>query len=42
MEREQWKSVLVKSGALCAITAGVALMQQWSASSWVTREQVRV
>jgi len=42
MARGLWKSVLVKSGALCVITAGVALMQQWSASSWDTREQVRV
>ena len=30
------------SGDLCAITAGVALMQQWSASSWNSREQVCV
>ena len=39
--REQWRSVIVESGALSAMIAGTVMMQQWSANSWDSREQVR-
>ena len=48
MLREQWRSVIVESGALSVITAiawvaalaGAGMMLQWSANSWDSREQV--
>ena len=38
--RELWRSVIVESGALSVITAGTAMMQQWSVSSGDSRQQV--
>ena len=38
--REQWRSVIVESGALSVMTAGTGMMLQWSVSSWDSREQV--
>jgi len=38
--RGLWRSAWVESGALCVITAGIALMQQSSANSWDSKEQV--
>ena len=38
--REQWRSVIVESGALSVMTAGAGMMLQWFASSWDFREQV--
>ena len=40
MLREQWRSVIVGSGALSVMTAGTGMMLQWSVSSWDSREQV--
>ena len=40
MVREQWRSVIVESGALSVMTAGAEMMLQWFASSWDSREQV--
>ena len=40
MVREQWRSVIMESGALSAMTGGAVMMQQWSANSWDSREQV--
>ena len=41
MLRELWRSVWVESGALFVMTAGVGMMQQLSANSWGSKEQVR-
>jgi len=38
--RGRWRSVIVESGALSVMTTGAAMMQQWSVSSWDSREQV--
>ena len=38
--RGQWRFVIVESGALSVMTAGTAMMLQWSANSWDSREQV--
>ena len=38
--REQWRSVIVESGALSVMTDGAGMMLQWSANSWDFREQV--
>ena len=40
MVREQWRSVIVESGALSVMTTGTGMMLQWSANSWDSREQV--
>ena len=40
MLRGQWRCVIVESGALSVMMAGTGTMQQWSASSWDSREQV--
>ena len=40
MVRGQWRCVTVESGALSVMTAGTAMMQQLSANSWDSREQV--
>ena len=31
--REQWRSVIVESGALSVMTAGTGMMLQWSANN---------
>ena len=41
MLRELWRSVWVESGALFVMTGGVGIMQQLSANSWGSKEQVR-
>ena len=38
--RGQWRCVIVESGALSVMMAGVTIMQQWSVNSWGSREQV--
>ena len=38
--REQWRCVIVESGALSVMTAGTVMMLQWSVNSWGSREQV--
>ena len=38
--RGQWRSVIAGSGALSVMTTGTGMMQQWSANSWDSREQV--
>ena len=38
--RGLWRSVIVESGALSVMMAGMGMMQQLSASSWDSREQV--
>jgi len=41
MLRELWRSVWAESGALFVMTAGMGMMQQLSANSWGSKEQVR-
>ena len=41
MQRVQWRSVIVESGALSVMIAGTGMMLQWSVNSWGSREQVR-
>ena len=41
MLRELWRSVWVESGALFVMTTGMGMMQQLSANSWGSKEQVR-
>ena len=38
--RGQWRSVIVESGALSVMTAGMGMMLQWYVNSWDSREQV--
>ena len=38
--RGEWRYVLMALGALCVMTSGVPLMQQWSVDSWDCRLQV--
>ena len=38
--RGQWRSAIMESGALPAMTAGTGMMLQWSINSWGSREQV--
>ena len=38
--RGQWRSVIVECGALSAMMAGTAMLQQWSVNNWGSREQV--
>ena len=40
MVRGQWRSVIVESGALSVMIAGMGMMQQWCVNSWDSREQV--